>query len=142
MQDSSKSLMALDIGEARIGVAMANMIAKLPNPLTTIKNDDSVFDTIGSLLSKHDAAAIVVGLPRGMDSQNTSQTRSVEEFVNKLRAHTELPIYWQDEALTSKKAEAELNAKGKPYSKEDIDSLAATYILEDFISSQLKEINR
>lgn len=142
MQDSTKSLIALDIGEARIGIAMANMLAKLPSPLTTIKNDDLVFDAIGSLLGKHDAAAVVVGLPRGMDSQETAQTRSVEEFVNKLRSHTELPIYWQDEALTSRKAEAELNARGKPFSKEDIDSLAATYILEDFISSQLKELNR
>lgn len=142
MQDYAKSLIALDIGEARIGVARANMLAKLATPLMTIKNDESVFDTLSGLLKKNDAAAIIVGLPRGMESQETAQTKSVEAFVNKLRNHTSLPIYWQDEALTSKKAEDELKTRGKPYGKEDIDSLSATYILEDFIGSQLKELKR
>jgi RNase H-fold protein (predicted Holliday junction resolvase) len=43
----------------------------------------------------------------------------------------------QDEAATSRQAESELQARGKPYSKEDIDALSATYILEDFISEQV-----
>jgi RNase H-fold protein (predicted Holliday junction resolvase) len=40
----------------------------------------------------------------------------------------------QDEAVTSKRAEAELEARGKPYQRGDIDALAATYILEDFLA--------
>jgi RNase H-fold protein (predicted Holliday junction resolvase) len=44
-----------------------------------------------------------------------------------------LPISWQDEAVTSVRAEEELRARGKPYVREDIDALAATYILEDYL---------
>jgi RNase H-fold protein (predicted Holliday junction resolvase) len=45
-------------------------------------------------------------------------------------------VVFQDEALTSRKAESELNKRGKPYAKGDVDALAATYILEDYLTQQ------
>ena len=71
-----------------------------------------------------------------MQSQETDQTRTVRDFVRQLQEHTELPVYFQDEAVTSEKAEAELKARKKPYAKGDIDALAATYILVDFLQEQ------
>ncbi len=73
------------------------------------------------------------GFPRGMQGQHTQQTDAIEAFVQELRQHIVLPIYMQDEALTSKHAKIELTAKGKPFDKGAIDALAATYILEDFL---------
>jgi RNase H-fold protein (predicted Holliday junction resolvase) len=58
----------------------------------------------------------------------------IEQFVLELKQHFPLPVYMQDEALTSKHAEEELQARGKLYSKEDIDALAATYILDDWLT--------
>jgi putative holliday junction resolvase len=68
-----------------------------------------------------------------MDGQETQQTRDTERFVSLLRDKTGLTVHMQDEALTSQKAEAELQARHKPYQKGDVDALAATYILEDYL---------
>ena len=78
----------------------------------------------------------MVGLPRGLDGQRTAQTEEVEAFARGLGERFGLPVHMQDEAVTSKQAEAELEARGKPYGKGDIDALAATYILQDWLATQ------
>ena len=137
MPDVTASFVALDVGERRIGVATASQATRLASPLTAIINDQKVYDTVKRLVTEHHAVALVVGMPRGMDGQRTRQTELVEAFILQLRQHITLPIYWQDEALTSKKAEHELEARGKPYEKGDVDALAACYILEDFLKDNL-----
>ena len=64
---------------------------------------------------------------------------TIAEFTKQLKQSFNLPVYFQDEAVTSKQAEAELQARGKHYEKSDIDALAATYILEDWLGEH-KEI--
>lgn len=127
------SILALDVGQKRIGVAVASNETRLARPLTTIIRSDSVAGEITALVAEHQASGVVIGLPRGLDGQETEQTRLVKEFGGMLEQGLDLPIYWQDEAVTSRQAEAELQSRGKPYQKSDIDSLSATYILEDFI---------
>jgi putative Holliday junction resolvase len=139
MPDVAASIVALDVGERRIGVAVAVQATRLAKPLTTIQNDLTVFARLSELCSEHHAAALVIGLPRGLDGQHTAQTGAIEHFVLELRQHLDLPIYWQDEALTSRQAEDELRDRGKPYAKGDIDALAACYILEDFLKDHFKE---
>lgn len=133
MTFQGSTVLALDVGAARIGVALASITARIPRPLTAITNDDTMLASLQNLLQEHDVALLVVGLPRGLEGQHTAQTRAVETFVAQLRQHISLPVHWQDEALTSQKAEAELQQRKVPYSKGDIDALAATYILEDFL---------
>ena len=127
------TILALDVGEKRIGVALASAQARIAGPLLTLAHGDSVYHDIQSLVAEHAAMAVVVGLPRGLDGQHTRQTVAVEEFKSALEHVLDVPVYWQDEALTSRQAESELEARGKPYKKEDIDALSATYILEDFM---------
>ena len=131
--DAPAALLGLDVGDRRIGVAVARLDVRLPRPLLTLDAGDGAFQRIHELADEHGAAAVVVGWPRGMAGQHTDQTRRVEEFVAGLRAALDLPVHLQDEALTSQKAEAELSARRKPYSREDIDALAATFILEDYM---------
>jgi putative Holliday junction resolvase len=126
-------LLALDVGERRIGVALASLVARLPRPLTTLQHTDAIFSDIQALISEHRAQALVLGLPRGLQGQHTAQTASTQAFGAALAKHITIPVYWQDEAVTSHQAEAELKGRGKPYRKEDIDALSATYILEDFL---------
>lgn len=133
---NGSSVLALDVGAQRIGVARASVIAKIASPLTTVIHDASVVESIMGLIKQEDAGILVVGLPRNLQSQETAQTRSVRDFVTLLQEHITIPVYFQDEALTSNKAEAELEARRKPYAKGDIDALAATYILDDFLQEQ------
>lgn len=132
----SGSVLALDVGGKRVGVAVASLVARLPRPLTVLERGDTFLDDLRDVANTEEAEALVVGLPRGLDGQNTGQTSETEAFVDSLRQNFDLPIYFQDEALTSKQAEEELQARGKPYARGDIDALAATYILQDWLTSQ------
>lgn len=135
------SLIALDVGERRIGVAIANVVARLPRPLDTIINDSKTVESIKKLVERESAGQLVVGLPRGMDGQETEQTRIVRAFAEELARNIQIPIYLQDEALTSRLAEEELQVKFKHYDKTMIDALAAAYILEDFLNEQEREVS-
>lgn len=128
------SVLALDVGGKRVGVAVASIIARLPRPLITLDNDDRFMASLQNILEVEDVGAIVVGYPRDMQGDSTQQTQEVEAFTAKLRQEFAMPIIYQDEALTSKHAEAELDSKKKDYVRGDIDSLAATYILQDFLN--------
>jgi putative Holliday junction resolvase len=133
MLDSNSSILALDVGGQRIGVATANAVARIAHPLKTIQNTAQVMDVLQQIILEERAVILVVGLPRGLSGQETAQTRITEAFAETLKEQLKLPVYMQDEAVTSQKAEAELKSRGKPYEKGDIDALAATYILEDFL---------
>jgi putative Holliday junction resolvase len=133
MLGNNSSILALDIGGQRIGVAIANAVARLASPLTTIEHTADVMPVLGQLIKDNDVEVLVAGLPRGLSGQTTAQTQTIESFVAELEKHISVPVYMQDEAVTSKKAEEELRSRGKPYGKGDIDALAATYILEDFL---------
>jgi len=129
-----KTVLALDVGQKRIGLAAASLIARLPAPVGVIAQDDQTSEAIEAAVKEHNAMAVVVGWPRGLNGQPTAQTRFVEEFVTKLKKVLTVPVYLQDEALTSKQAEAELDLRKSGYNKEAIDALAATYILSDFLA--------
>ncbi len=129
-----KSILALDVGSTRTGVSIATLAAKLPRPLTTLVAHD-LLAHIARLVSDNNAVALVVGLPRNLEGEDTQQTAAVRAFVEKVKQAVQVPVHLQDEALTSKKAEEELQARGVSYSKGDIDALAATFILEDFLQS-------
>ena len=139
--DPNKSALALDVGEKRIGVAVANLGVRFASPLTTLDDPKTFLQDIAAICKDEDVAQIVLGLPRGMDGQETAQTVLARAFGVDLAnylgaAGHQLPLYWTDEALTSQKAETELRAragKRQQFQKGDVDALAATYILEDFL---------
>lgn len=135
------SALSLDVGEKRIGVAVANLGVRFASPLTTLQNPKTFLKDIANLCREEDAALIVVGRPRGLQGQDTAQTEAVLAFGHELERHLSaaglnIPLYWVDEALTSQKAERELRAragKRRHFEKSEVDALAATYILEDFL---------
>lgn len=128
------SILALDVGDKRVGVAVASLVARLPRPLTTLQRSDGFFEELRRFIRSEEAGEIVVGLPRGLDGQPTRQTEATERFVAQLKRETGLPVYLQDEALTSKQAETELAGRKQTGAKGDIDALAAVYILEDYLA--------
>jgi len=130
---SNDRLLGLDIGHVRIGVATAIPSVGLASPLITLANDDSFNDRLLQLVIDQQPDGLIVGLPRNLSGDDTPQTAYVRSIVESLQSRLDCPVVYQDEALTSKKAEAELVRRGKPYQKGDIDALAAVYILEDYM---------
>jgi len=141
MAAQNNTVISLDVGERRIGVALASLVARLPAPHGVIASGDTAIEAICDLAAKQQVQVIVVGLPRGLNGQDTAQTQQVRDFTDKLRKVCKLPIHFQDEALTSKQAEQELSDRVVRYTKEAVDALAATYILTDFLQEhpELKE---
>lgn len=136
MPRNSKSgiVISLDIGDSRIGVARGSWEARLASPLTFLPNNQSFLNDLTQLIAAEKAESIVVGLPRSLDGQDTPQTAKVRDLAETIRRAVNLPIYFQDEALTSQLAEAELAKGNKTFTKGDIDALAATYILQDYFN--------
>lgn len=137
MAADSEKILALDIGNARIGMALANMAARIASPAGALPNNDQIYQQLSEVCHRESVKHIVIGLPRGLDGQETNQTATVQAFATKLMQQLAMSYSWQDEAVTSAQAEAELRARKKPYTKADIDALAATYILEDYLREKI-----
>jgi len=133
MQPTRSTILALDVGTKRIGVAASDLTVRFARPLATLDAGEATPRELQALVAKQQAVGLVIGLPRGLEGQETAQTQLVRKFAERLKPHVQLPYYWQDEAVTSRQAEEELEQRGKPYKKGDIDALSATYILEDFL---------
>ncbi len=141
MTTINSSLIALDVGEKRVGVAIASLQVRLPRPLVTLSRDDGLFGRLAGIIKDESVTDIIVGLPRGLDGQNTPQTSLTQVFADSLGERFNLPIHLQDEALTTKKAETELSKRRKSYTRGEVDALAATYILEDFLVQTTREVS-
>ena len=132
----TKRFVALDVGEKRIGVAQGDSGVRIAVPYDTIERDGTEISRIAELILRNDASCLVVGYPRNQAGEPTQQTEAVETFVSQLR-DLDVDIVFQDESLTSVLAEQRLMAEKKPYTKGDIDALAASIILQDYMESHL-----
>lgn len=131
---SRKSVVALDVGEKRIGVAVADLAVRIAIAYDTFDVDGTEIERIVELVQSEQARTLVVGYPRNQSGEATKQTEYVEMFVDRLREiDMDTDIVFQDESLTSVAAEDILKSRGVPYQKSDIDSLAASLILQDYI---------
>jgi putative Holliday junction resolvase len=131
----SSNVIALDVGDKRIGVARANTIARIAEPVTTLDATQQPIADIQRIIAEERASVVVVGLPRNMSGEETAQTAKIRAFAAQIEAACTSPVVFQDESLTSVKAEEHLSEQKKGYNKADVDALAAVYILDDYLAS-------
>lgn len=130
-------LIALDVGTKRIGVAKADSKVRIAIPYSAVEVDGTEFQKIASLARAWDIDSFVIGLPRNSQGQETEQSRYVRQFARDLKKSIpSAKICFQDESLTSVEAEKRLKNRKKGYKKGDIDSEAATIILQDFLEEK------
>lgn len=134
MAKSAKSFVCLDVGEKRIGVAVADSDVRIAVPFETIDVDGHEVEAIAEIVTREGAETVVIGYPRNQMGESTAQTSYVEGFAKKLEFIAK-NIVFQDESLTSVMAEEQLAVHKKPYSKGDIDAQAAAIILQDYVDS-------
>lgn len=127
--------MALDVGEKRIGVAVADTSVRIAIAYDTIVVDGTEIEQITRIVGQESVDTVVVGYPRNQSGEPTKQTEYVEAFVERLDG-LDVELVFQDESLTSVKAEELLKRQKKPYEKGDIDALAASLILEDYLEQR------
>lgn len=127
---------ALDVGERRIGVAVGDSGVRIAVPFETIETDGAEVERIAKIVIDEKADVVVIGYPRNQSGAATAQTAYVEEFSKKL-VDVAPQIAFQDESLTSVMAEQRLQSHKKPYTKGDIDALAAAIILQDYMEQNI-----
>ncbi len=126
------SILGLDVGQKRIGVAISNVIAKMPRPLCTLTNNEQIFSEVGKIAKTERAGFVVVGLPRNLDGLETSQSEEIREFATNLTLATGLRVEFADETLSSKRAEQLMRTH---QTKHGLDEFAACFILEEFFAN-------
>jgi putative Holliday junction resolvase len=131
--------MALDFGEKFIGVAIYSVNKDpYPTPYGRIQNKGLEYSLkeIKQIISNELIDELIIGLPHLIDGKRTQSTERAQNFINFIKSNLSLPIHEQDETLST--FEAESRMKNSPrYNFQvnylEIDAVAASVILEDFI---------
>lgn len=130
----TSNTLGLDVGEKRVGIALLRRSPRIPVALTTLERQaEDFWQQLTKIIQDNQIEQLVIGLPRGLNGQETDQTLAAQKFATELQKQIHLPLVWQDEAVTSIQAEEALKASGKPYEKADIDATAAQLILSDYL---------
>lgn len=148
------TILGLDFGERRIGVALSDPGKTLATGLTTLdcRANPGWMEALGDVIREESVEAIVVGYPVRTDGKTVpgGKTEAVDAFIAKLEAAFGLPVHREDESFTSALASASLKARaggpargrkktGKALARErqrakaEIDRVAACYILQDWL---------
>jgi putative holliday junction resolvase len=101
-------LLGIDLGERRIGLAVADTGSGALKPLATISRADATRDsqTLARVCAEQRIDELVIGLPLNMDGTEGPQARLTRDWSASVAISLNLPIAWRDERLTSERAEA------------------------------------
>jgi len=126
--------LGLDIGDKRMGVAISDPGGILASPLTVINRRDESLDieAIIDIVNQKQVVQIVVGLPISMDGSLGRQAEKVKAFVQRLCSHTQVPVEYRDERLTTVLAERLMQVT-KTKKRARHDAQAAALILQGYL---------
>jgi putative Holliday junction resolvase len=134
-------ILALDVGDRRIGLAITDELGLTAQPLFTIHRTTERTDlkSIARFIRQHGVATLVVGNPLHADGSLSPQAAKTQAFAAKLReAHPDLIHHLLDERLTTREAHDLLDttrfSKSRLDRKDLIDQVAATLLLEAFLA--------
>jgi len=133
-------ILALDVGDVRIGLACSDPLRIIANPMETYKRQGAERDLeyLCSVCRDKEVDLIICGLPKKLDDSDSIQTVKVRDFAEKLAVRSGIKLELFDERLTTAEAERvliEADVK-RQNRKQVIDKVAATIILQDYMESR------
>jgi putative holliday junction resolvase len=149
-----RSILGLDYGRARIGLALADSETRMPQPLSTMEriNRNEDMRRLRELVREHGVKQIVVGLPLRLDGTRGHMAEEAEGFAQRVRKQIGVPVEMVDERLTSWEAERlmeevqgrfihdeKLSGSKRPknaQAKMTVDAMAAAVILKEYLDRQ------
>ena len=138
-----KRVIAFDIGDKRIGVAISDPFNEYAMPCETYFRTRSFWtdvEQIAKIAKDRGVGVIVCGMPVNFDGSESIQTVKTREFIEALKQKTDIPIELEDERFTTMQAR-EVQVQGgvkRGERKKSIDSIAASYILDGYLSRMKK----
>jgi putative Holliday junction resolvase len=132
-------ILALDVGERRIGLAICDEEEIIATPLDTLPRGQGLAAVLAAVVARaraEEAGEIVVGMPIPLSGGTNAQRAAVEAFVEELRKVSPVPVTTADERMTSKIAERSLIEGGvrRRGRRQVIDRVAAALILEGHLA--------
>jgi putative holliday junction resolvase len=135
-------LLALDLGQKRVGVAVSDELCVTVRPLSTLRrtNWKQLLHAVAEITSSFDARGLVIGLPLQLDGTEGEAALAARRQARNFELSLKLPVYLQDERLTSVEAEEALRAAGftDTERRARVDGESAAIILRDFIEQERK----
>ena len=137
-------ILALDVGEKTIGVAMSDESESYAFPGKTIWRQEGYrrdMNLLRELVEREEISEIVVGMPFSMSGNRGAQAEKVSAFIAALRNYVKVPIHEEDERLSTFEAETMLDSANRRRRdhKDVIDSIAASVILRSFLDRRTQE---
>lgn len=129
-------VLGLDLGQARIGVALSDPDRRVAVPIGTIRTGAPAdLKAIASLVREHGVEEVVVGHPLGLSGRKGEAADHAERFATVLHEVLAIPVLLQDERLSTVQAERELGAAGVRgrRQRQVVDQSAATVILQSYL---------
>jgi putative holliday junction resolvase len=133
-------ILAMDVGKKRIGLAITDELGITAQGLPTFQRvrvrDD--LEKLTKLAHDHRVGLVVIGKPLHMSGDDSRQSVYTEEFGERLRQQTALPVVYWDERLTTVEAERVLREGGATLEerKKAVDKLSAILLLESFLDAR------
>lgn len=142
-----KRIIAFDIGDKRVGVAVSDPFNTFALPVQTFyrtRNAEEDAKKLCSLVKEKDAGMIVCGLPFNFDGSESLQTQKTRKFAELIAEKIDIPLIFEDERFTTMEAERVLISGGvrRENRKQSIDSIAASYILEGYLNKRNKGVTQ
>lgn len=130
-------VLALDVGERRIGVAVSDLTGTLATPHTVIHRRSKAedFAAVARLVNELDVTLVVVGLPLTLDGEMGPQARRVTRYARALAETLDVPLEYHDERYSTVTAD-ELLTEGGRKRRVPIDAAAAAVFLQDYLEGQ------
>ena len=132
--------MAIDLGSKRVGVAVSDelQITATPLPFIERRSWKDLLKRVASVIEAYDARGLVIGLPLSLDGRQADAAEQTRKIAENFRRSLNVPVYLQDERLTSFAADLEMRSEGAKDEeiKRRIDSEAAAVILRDFMATR------
>lgn len=133
--------LGLDLGSRTLGISISDITCTVATSYKTIKHNEEynkLVNEVASLVKEEDIKAIVLGFPKNMDNTIGIKGKLSISFKEKLEKKLKIPVYLQDERLTTRQAESVLikNDTSRKKRKKVIDSLAATIILQSYLDKK------
>lgn len=133
-------ILTLDLGEKRVGVAVSDELQMTARGVSvlTITTAEKLFADVKRLCDDFDAVALVIGLPLNLDGSESAGASKTRQIAGLFAERLEIPVFLQDERLTSRAAEENLRDQGYDWReiKKLVDKEAAAIILQDFLATQ------
>lgn len=136
-------LLALDLGERNVGVAVSDPTLLTVRPLAPLRRTSwkRLLHAVATLIRDFDALALVIGLPLNLDGTEGPAAKEAKRRAHHFQLFLQIPVYLQDERLTSREAETRLRSAGisEEEIRKQVDSEAAAIILRDFITEKFPQ---